>query len=104
MPVADIFASGGAGPDDDAVRDDDWHGGGGAEYRQPKARKPIIVSRFTSVLTTYEIDRFLFQFRMIANDPVPLMPIGSAAHRYESNYIVLRYGTSLHGRHYNHLH
>ncbi len=104
MPVADIFSSGGTAPDEDAVRDDERHGGGGASYPQPKARKPIIVSRFTSVLTSYEIDRFLFQFRLIANDPIPLMPMGSATRRYETNYIVLRYGSSLHGRHYNHLH
>lgn len=105
IPISDVMGPGDAGPEEESLRDDEWDEGGGHPLWQgPKQRKPIIVSRFASVLTSYEIDRFLFQFRMIANDMPVFVPMAPVARRYEVNYIVLRYGSSLHGRHYNHLH
>lgn len=104
MPIGDLLATAGTGPDEQGVRDDEWDERGHPQWNQPKARRPIIASRFVNVLTTYDVDRFLFQVRMVANDPPVYFPVASAARRYEINYVVLRYGSSLHGRHYNHLH
>lgn len=96
--------SDGAGPDEESVRDDDWEEGGAPQWHVPKHRRPIIASRFANILTSYEIDSFLFQFRLVANDLPVFIPVAPVARRYEVNYIVLRYGASLQGRHYNHLH
>ena len=51
MPIGDVFETSGTGPDEQGVRDDEWEEHHHPQWNQPKARRPIIASRFVNVTT-----------------------------------------------------
>jgi hypothetical protein len=107
LPIEELWATGGAGPDEESVRDDDaWDDGGGADRKHPKRRKPIIASRFGSMLTTFEVDRTLFYYLAFTPEPPPALIVnfGTVTKRYEIVYGVIRLGTHRQGLEYNKLH
>ncbi|EKV30917.1 hypothetical protein C882_4254 [Caenispirillum salinarum AK4] len=112
MPIEGLLPADGAGPQEEAVRDDEdhgegsGHGGGGLDWHHKKHRRPIVASRFGSMLTSFEVDRTLFYYQAFTPDPPPglIVNFGSVAKRYEIVYDVIRLGPPRLGTEYNRLH
>lgn len=108
LHIEGLLPTDGAGPQEESVRDDDhWgEGGGNPDWHQPKDHRPIIASRFGSMLTSFEVDRTLFYYLAFTPDPPPglIVNFGSVAKRYELVYDVIRFGPRRLGVEYNRLH
>lgn len=109
MPIEGVLSSDGAGPEEESVRDDgsDWDDEGKRTgWNRQKHRRPIIVSPFGSFLTTFEVDRTLFNYLAFASEPPPglIVNFGRVARYYEVIYDVIRLGPRRLGGEYDHLH
>lgn len=106
MPIDELMAAGGTGPQEESVRDDeDFRGGGGnGGWHGREQARPRVTSRFASMLTTYEVDRYLFNYHMMAQSLPLVVNFGTVAKTYETVFHVIRFDIPPHGSHYNRLH
>lgn len=110
LSIEGLLPSDGAGPQEESVRDDDnWDGGGGGggpNWNRPKHGRPVVASRFGSMLTSFEVDRTLFYYQAFTPEPPPglIVNFGTVTKRYEVVYDVIRLAPRSLGTEYNRLH
>lgn len=109
MPINEALAAGGPGPQEESVREDQSFGeGGSGQGNWHKGRghetAPRISSRFANMLTSYEVDRYLFNVQTVMQDRPLVLNFGNASRVYETVFHIIRFEVPRLGSEYNRFH
>lgn len=103
IPIEGPRASSGSTPQENAVRDDTGWGEGGA-HGWSGPQKPPIFSRFSSRLTTYDVDTLLFRLQTATQGQPIVVNFGTVAQVYSTNQRIISFNVPALGQEYNRLH